>query len=234
MIFTKDHIFILILFIIFFFSLFIISCSKKTEDITQKIEKKSDTISKTLGRDVDSVMKRKDTKDSIFSSVKPTVADTTKLASADFRKKINKIFSHYIDIKNNLAKDDSETVQKHVIEMNEALQEAGIKKGSEKLDNWSSMYSKLKMIISDIDGAASLSKQRVLFSDLTSATLDFIKKYGLYDKTIYYLQCDKAGAVKNAAWLTESKDTDNPYFGKDRSNEKSAPCYKLTGAWKFD
>jgi hypothetical protein len=226
---------ILILTIIFLILLALASCSKKTpEEITKKIEEKSDTLSHKLGRDVDTVVKSLVGKDTIFNNAKITEVDVSSSPSKEFRKRNNEVFSHYIDIKNKLEKDDSAGVKDHAKEMRESLQKTDSLKGTEKLSNWNASVSSLQKVIRELEAANTLDKQRPIFNSLTESMLGFIKKYGLYNKTIYYMQCDNAASVKNAAWIVDNKDTDNPYYGKNKTNEQSVPCYKLKDAWKFD
>ena len=211
-----------------------ISCAKKTpNEISKDIQKNADTLSHRLNRDVDTIVNTKYANDSIFNSVKADQMDNSKLPSKDFRKNNNDIFSHYSDIKNHLAKDDSGGVQKAAKDMHQSLLDALSESANEKISDSKKTSSKLETVISDLENTVSINKQRILFSDLTDNFINFIMVYGLYDKTIYFLNCDKMAAGKKNSWLTDKKDMDNPYYGKDRTNEKSAPCLNILKVWKF-
>lgn len=212
-----------------------ISCTKKTpNEISKDIQKSADTLSHKLNRDVDTIINTKYANDSIFNSVKPAQIDNSKLPSKDFRKNNNDIFSHYNDIKNSLSKDDSTGVQKAVKDMHQSLLDALSESAGEKISDPNKTSSKLESVITDLENNISINKQRMLFSDLTDNLINFIMVYGLYDKTIYFLNCDKIAGAKKNSWLADKKDMNNPYYGKDRTNEKSIPCINLLKAWKFD
>lgn len=222
---------ILLISAVFIFS----ACSKKTpNEISKDIQKNADSLSHKLNRDVDTVVNKLSAKDTLFNSVKAEQIDSSGMPSRDFRKKNNDIFSRYINIKDYLSKDDSLSVQKEAKNMLQSLLDALSESSKEKISDTKKVSSKLETVISDLQNTVNLNRQRMVFSGLTDNLLEFIKIYGLFDKTIYYLNCDKIAGNKTYSWLVESKNIQNPYYGKDKANEKSIPCANIMKAWKFD
>jgi hypothetical protein len=105
---------------------------------------------------------------------------------------------------------------------------------SEKLGSkWKLWIASVEKISRDMKTAQTLDKQRVLFSELSSSMESMLLSFGLSNMTVYKVSCAIA-KQKNNYWLTDSKDNTNPYFGKDKSNEKSIPCIDVQKAWKFN
>jgi uncharacterized protein DUF3347 len=214
------------IFIIAF--LFIISCTKKDQE---DINKKIDTASHKLNRDVDTLVNKLSPNDSLYKNVNITKVDLSQLPGKEFRKQLNEIFDKYSDIKNALSSDDSAGAVKETSGFIQAIRNAQAMESAELTGTkWKLWISTVEKIISELSLSKTLKQQRVKFSDLSASMFDMIKTFGVYDKTIYKIECVKI----NRYWLTDSRETDNPYYGKDRSNEKSQPCFRIIETLKFD
>jgi hypothetical protein len=64
--------------------------------------------------------------------------------------------------------------------------------------------------------------------------LQIVKTFGLDGKTVYHITCTGG---KNWSWLTDKKDSSNPYTGdaKPASAGKTLPpkCGEIKEAWQF-
>jgi hypothetical protein len=204
------------------------SCSKKTQE---EINKQIDTASHKLNRDVDTLVNKLTPNDSLFKNVNITKVDVSRLPGKEFRKKINEIFDNYAEIKDALSNDDSLKVKKETAGITQSIRSAQAMESAELTGNkWKLWISTVEKIISELSLSVSLKQQRTKFSDLSETILEMVKTFGVYDKTIYKIECVKI----NRYWLTDSEETDNPYYGKDRSNEKSRPCFRIIETLKFD
>ncbi|HEY3249746.1 MAG TPA: DUF3347 domain-containing protein [Ignavibacteria bacterium] len=221
----------LLLFITFF-----ISCSKKTEQDVKKtgeeVKKNIDTASQKLGHELDTLVNKITGKDSLFDNAKITKVDGSKLPKGEFRKKLNDIFDEYDDISGELSENDPGEVNKQASQLKRALTKAQSDTASEKLGpKWKTLVSSIEKIATNLENTKDLQKQRALFADLSNSIEDMVKSFGVYNKTLYKLRCS---TEPGKFWLTDSKVTDNPYFGEDKANEKSKPCLQVVEAWKFD
>lgn len=205
----------------------VFSCNDKTaQDLKQKI----DTGTKKLAQEIDTMVSSITKKDSLFDNVKVTKVDTSRLLPESLRSNINKIFSHYIDIKNELADNDSVDVKKHAKELIEAAVEAQDEVLKDIDKKWKFSSDKVQKITKQVEATNSLAKQRMMFSQLSDAMIELVKLYGLDNKTIYLLEC-KNSSEGGGRWLADSKDRDNPYYGK---NDKSEDCVAVKEAWEFN
>lgn len=225
---------ILIIFTVF------ISCGKKTETLKEKVDstttkmgKEIDTLTKKLGREIDTLVSSRG--DTTFKNVKVTSIEDSNLGPKQLRDNINNIFDRYIRLKNELVEGDASEAQKQANELINNLHKAESEGGSEATGSqWKSLSGAVEKSAKDIENSNNIDNQRVLFSDLTDKMLALVKQYGLSGKTIYLLECDKALTGKGGKWLTDSKNTDNPYYGEETSREKQKSCIKVIQGWKFN
>jgi hypothetical protein len=217
--------------ILLFVSLFIISCSKTDR---QEVKEKMDTASQKLGRELDTLVNTMTYGDSLYKNAPITEPDTSKLSRKTFRADLNDIFDEYSDIKDELADDDTAGVLKQAGEFKDALAKVQKEAASEKLSgSWKLWISSAEKLAAEMAAAKTLEKQREVFGELTSTVESLVKDFGLNDITIYKVSCSTI-KTKNSYWLTDSKDNVNPYYGKDKSNDKSKPCIEVKQAWKFN
>jgi hypothetical protein len=218
-----------------FITLFILltafySCTKQDR---QEVKQTIDSASTTLGHDVDTILNKTLKGDSLFDKIKPEAADTSTLRNRDIRSSLNDIFDNYIDIKEELQDDDTADVLKQTGDIKKVL--AGTVDGAgknEKSTEWKSWLTTFEKINSELSLAKDLITQRKLFSEMSVSIENMIRQFGLNKKTVYKLTCSTM--KEKSFWFTESKDMDNPYFGKDKSNEKNVNCVQVIKAWKFD
>lgn len=208
-----------------------LSCKK---EIQQDFKEKIDSASRTLGRDLDTLMNAALYNDSLYDNAPVEKIDTISLASKTFRKKLNGIFDEYSDIKDELVDDDTSGVIKQAEEFSRTLTKVQSEGASESPGTkWKLWVSSAEKIIADLKNTENLAKQRKIFADLSLTMETMIKSMGLNDKIVYKLFCSNV-KEKNNFWLTDSKNNKNPYYGKDKANEKSKPCIEILKAFKFD
>lgn len=215
--------------IAFIFILGFISCNKQQQT---NLEKEVDTATTKVRKELDTLITSIKSGDTIFNNVKITQVDTAKLSSPELRESINKIFSYYIDIKNELADNDSVDSRSKAKEMMSVVLASIEKIGPKNIDKkWKFSSEKVEKAAAEIEAAGTLEKQRVLFDKLSRSVLEAIQQYGLEDKTIYQLSCSDALSGKGGTWLSDSKNSDNPYLGENASNKN---CAKVVAAWEFN
>ena len=210
----------------------LISCSKRTID---DLGKKVDTTSKTLGRDVDTVVSKIDTAiqkitkgDTVFNNVKVVDVDESKLSDKDFRKNLNDVFDQSTDIKDELVDDDSSGVNKQAKELKDAL--GKVRQGAESQTNegkWSDWVKSTDKIASQLETNKDLNQQRTTFKQLSAQMETLVKTFGLNSTTVYKVNCPK----DKTYWFTETKSTKNPFYGRNKDNKE---CAAVVEAWKFD
>ena len=206
------------------------SCSKEDR---KEVKQTIDSASTTLGRDVDTLINTTLSNDSVFDKTAFEPLDPGKLKVKEFRSVLNDIFDNYVDIKDELEDDDTADVVKQSEEMKKILMSAATSAAQyEKSTDWKNWLTTFEKINADLAGAKDLITQRKLFSEMSASMENMITKFGVKGKDIYKLTCS---TMKDKGfWFTDSKDLGNPYYGKDKTNEKSEKCVEVVKGWKFD
>lgn len=213
----------------FFFCIFVLSSC--TKDDRQEVKENIDSASNTLNKELDTLVNTIVKKDSVFENAVTERIGAAGIASEDLRKKLNDIFDSYEDIKDELADDDTSGVQKAALELQQAIIRAQRSAAADKPDSkWKLWLADIEKITSELTMTETLAEQRELFSDLSNSISSMITQFGLHNKTIYKITCNKI----NKSWFTESKELDNPYYGKDDANSKSVECAKVDKGWQFE
>jgi hypothetical protein len=140
-----------------------------------------------------------------------------------------------LDIKDELTDNDSTDAKKEAQELMNTIMNAQTDVGQQNISKrWRLSSEKIKTASDKIQSATTLESQRTLFNTLTQSMFEAIKEHGLDGKTVYQLTCASALSGKGGMWLTDSKDSDNPYAGKASKDIDSRSCVKITGAWKYE
>ncbi len=206
------------------------SCSKEDR---REVKQTIDSASTTLGRDVDTLINSTLSKDSVFDKTAFEPLDPSNLKVKEFRTVLNDIFDNYTDIKDELEDDDTGDVVKQAEEMRKILMSAGTSVARyEKSIEWKNWLTTFEKINADLAGAKDLMTQRKFFSEMSVSLENMITKFGVKGKDVYKLTCSTL-KVKNF-WFTDSKELDNPYYGKDTNNEKNEKCIQVVKAWRFE
>ena len=234
-------------FSLFFLFLLLSGCSKQEQDanyekaVTENDKRRAADSLLRVQRDSIETLK-----DSLFDNVKVVAADSVAQSSAskqemaeDMKKKIrnnmNKIFAVYLDIKDELTDNDSTDAKKDAQELMNTIMKAQTDVGEQNISKrWRLSSEKIKTESDKIQAATTLASQRTLFNTLTESMFEAIKEHGLDGKTVYQLTCSSALSGKGGMWLTDSKDSDNPYAGVTSKDIDSRGCVKITGAWKYE
>lgn len=210
----------------FFYLLVLSSCNK---DDRQEVKQNIDSASNTLNKELDTLVNTILNKDSIFENTATEKIGAAGIAGEELRKKLNDVFDRYEDIKEKLADDDTAAVQKKALELQQTLIRAQITAADKTNSKWKLWLSDIEIVTSELTLEETLSEQRELFSALSNSLSSMITQFGLHDKTVYKITC----STINKSWFTESKDLDNPYYGKDDANRKSVDCAQVDKGWEF-
>ena len=210
--------------------LFLSSCTK---DDRKEVKQTIDSASQKLGHELDTIINTKLNNDSIFNSAPVESFNGSTLKSKEFRSALNDIFDKYEEIKDELADDDTADVRKNAEDMKKVLMTTGSYAPAADIDkSWKLWVCTSEKVIAGLAAANTISAQRKTFSELTASMESMVKQFGLDTRTIYKLTC--AALPGNTYWLTDSKEFDNPYSGKDTSNGKDEKCVKIVSSWKFE
>ena len=212
--------------LLFFFT----SCTKEDR---KEVKQTIDSASQKLGHELDTIINTRLNNDSLFNSAPVESVNGSTLKSKEFRSALNDIFDKYEDIKDELSDDDTAAARNNSEDMKKVLMTTGSYAPAAEMDrNWKLWVSSTEKIIAGLSAAKTISAQRKTFAELTSSMESLVKQFGLDNRTIYKLNC--TALPDNSFWLTDSKDLDNPYSGKDTSNGKDEKCVQVVNSWKFE
>jgi len=200
---------------------FFYSCSKQEQPV---VKKNTDTVSRNIPVKKDTVVVKDN--DSLFDNITVTGVKKSADASTDVQKKLDDIFDKYLEIKNELADNDSVDTRKQAAEMLDGIAKASTDLEKDVSAKWKLDEAKFMKYQKAINDATTLKEQREWFNKLTVTLTEVIQKYGLPGKTIYEL------SGKNGKWLVDSKDSEDPYTGDDEDN--STGNVKVVRAWDFE
>ena len=158
------------------------------------------------------------------------IFDESKIAPQNVRIIFNELFRQYIAVKDALVYNDSYNSVRNTLKL---LDDMRSKTKSidllNKDDRWVFFLNNFDNIRNKAESAKFISEQRFLFNEITNGLRNFIRQYGLYDKTIYLMKCTAGSQAGNTEWFSDSRDKKNPYLGllNDTAN------IKVKEVWKF-
>ncbi|HMS35300.1 MAG TPA: DUF3347 domain-containing protein [Ignavibacteria bacterium] len=158
------------------------------------------------------------------------VFDDSKLAPQNVRMIFNELFRQYITIKDALVYSDPYNSKRNTLKLLEDMRSKT--KDIQLLkrdDRWTFFINNYDNIRSKVEAADFISQQRFLFNEITNGIQNFIKQFGLYNKTIYLMKSTAESQYGNNEWLSDSKDEKNPYLGMINDTTYT----KVIEAWKF-
>ncbi|MBK6773698.1 MAG: DUF3347 domain-containing protein [Ignavibacteria bacterium] len=158
------------------------------------------------------------------------VFDESNLAPKNVRMIFNELFKQYILVKDALVYGDSFSATRNTLRLLDDM-----KSKTKDLDDlnkdarWVLFIKNYDRIRSKAESTTFISEQRFLFNEITNGLQNFIKQFGLYNKTIYLMQCSSDSSAGNSVWFSGSRDKKNPYLGL----QNDTTCAKVKEVWKF-
>ncbi|MCO5935537.1 DUF3347 domain-containing protein [Mucilaginibacter sp. RB4R14] len=136
---------------------------------------------------------------------------------------IDKVTASYIGVKNALVASNATLAKSRSAELVTALSHPikGLKPSQQKL--LATYLDKLKFDSRHISQTTVIDHQREHFGNLSKNMYSLLSGLKLNGTTIYQQYCP----MKKAAWLSESEDIRNPYYGDDMLE-----CGKVTATLK--
>ncbi|HMQ69317.1 MAG TPA: DUF3347 domain-containing protein [Ignavibacteria bacterium] len=156
--------------------------------------------------------------------------DNSKLASDYEKIHVTDVFVDYMLLKNSLAKENMDDAILTTTTMIDVIADYRQYMSPDYLKDQKKFSKELSELRAKVNPTITLDEARKIFSSLNDHFMEYIKSYGLYNKTIYVLKCDDNKAYGNGYWMTDIKDDKrNPYSGENAIPE----CYKVKESWIF-
>ncbi|GAA4341019.1 hypothetical protein GCM10023149_52930 [Mucilaginibacter gynuensis] len=137
-------------------------------------------------------------------SATSATADTTAKVAAVVpdSDNVDKVYTSYIALKNDLVKTDAKAAKKSAAELENALSAV---KGCDEAATFAKKIGATDDIVS----------QRISFLTLSKDVITLVKGNKAGKETAYVTFCPMANEGKGGYWLSEIKEIKNPYYGSD-------------------
>ena len=134
--------------------------------------------------------------------------------SIDFQNQLKTVFNNYIDLKDDLIKDNSKKVSKEAKKLLDNLTKVDMKllTSSNAHNHWMSLEKEIKIAANSISSTSDIAMQRNYFKRLSSNLTIALELFGINEK-VYHQFCPMADNNKGAYWLSKEEKVFNPYFG---------------------
>ena len=124
---------------------------------------------------------------------------------------LQKVITDYLNAKNALTKDNSDSASAYTKILSADLQSMPMQKlSADKHEIWDQYYEALINDAKEIASNADLKHQREHFADLSSTFYKMAKAMEMHTIDLYYQYCPMADAY----WISEKSKISNPYMGK--------------------
>jgi hypothetical protein len=152
-----------------------------------------------------------------------TATDTAKTGASDETKaagtSTDGVVTAYLELKNALTKDDDKTAAQAGNSLVNAI--AAVDKISltaEQSKIFADVADDAKEHAEHIgSNAGNIKHQREHFETLSQEIYDLVKAGGSTGQKLYYDNCPMYNGGKGGNWLSETKEIQNPYLGKEMS-----------------
>jgi len=134
--------------------------------------------------------------------------------SKAFQNQLKVVFNDYIQLKDDLVKDDSNNVVIASKKLIDDLTKVDMKLLSENDAHmrWMSLAKDIKRSSEAISNTTDIKIQRDHFKDLSSPLIEAVQLFGVNEK-VFVEFCPMANNDKGAYWLSKEEKILNPYFG---------------------
>ncbi|MFZ1321484.1 MAG: DUF3347 domain-containing protein [Ignavibacteria bacterium] len=157
--------------------------------------------------------------------------NNSNLAPEDVRIIFNDFFKKYIAIKEALVYKDSYGAGSKTLTLLEQMKSKSDEVNKDIKDaRWDIFIHNYESIVKKVKANKFIAEQRFTFSEVSRGLENFIKQYGLNDKTIYLMQYRNDSLNINSSWMTDKKDFKNPYTGEINDTVYS----RVKEVWVFE
>lgn len=149
---------------------------------------------------------------------KPATAEEKKetmKVDPQFSTQLASVLTPYLLVKDALVASDAKSAAQQSKKFTATLKKVDMNllKGEAHM-NWMQKLTTMEKATASLEKETDLEKQRVLFSDLTTALYASIKMFSVDGLQAYYQYCPMAFDNQGAYWISREKEISNPYFGE--------------------
>ncbi|MBO0593557.1 efflux RND transporter periplasmic adaptor subunit [Cellulophaga sp. E16_2] len=134
--------------------------------------------------------------------------------SKEFQNQLKVVFNDYINLKDALAKDDTNMLktQSQLLLKNLTKVDMKLLKSKNEHEHFMPLRKEIKATTNLILNTTDIKMQRTYFKHLSSNMANLLEVFGINEK-VYHQFCPMADNNKGAYWLSKEEKVVNPYFG---------------------
>lgn len=156
--------------------------------------------------------------------------DISNLASERDRVMVTDVFVDYMLLKNSLAKNNLADAQLTIETMIKVIADYRQTMDPKYLPSSKKFTEDMAALKEKVNKSTTLEENRINFSILNNSFMEFIKSYGMKNKTIYLFQCNENKEYGNGYWMSDVKnDTRNPYADGNENSD----CVNVKEIWTY-
>lgn len=135
--------------------------------------------------------------------------------STNFQNQLKKVYNDYIELKDELVKDDSNDVMKESKKLLDNLSKVDMKLLTDNDTHlkWMNLEKEIKAAAISISNISDIKRQRNHFKHLSSNLISAVQLFGVNEK-VFVEFCPMADNDNGAYWLSKEEKIFNPYFGE--------------------
>lgn len=166
----------------------------------------------------------------VYEDYKEIIYENSKLGSDYERQMVTDVLVDYMLLKNSLSKGKAADARYTQLTMINVIADYRRVMDPNLLPDPKKFSDEMAALKEKIRQSVTLDEVRANFSTLNNRFADFIKSYGLYNKTVYIYQCNESESQNSRYWISDSvNDKMNPYA--DHNSDED--CYKVNQSWVF-
>lgn len=135
--------------------------------------------------------------------------------SDEAKSAIKPLINQYLELKNDLVKDDLAEAKKSAETFMDKLSKVNMSLfTAESHDVWMRYSSNLEKSIKQVLIAPTIDEVRTSFIALSEAIIGLIETFHPTDENLYIQHCPMANSDNGADWLSRTREIKNPYYGE--------------------
>lgn len=137
------------------------------------------------------------------------------VVSTTFKNQFKKVFEQYLNLKDDLVKDDNKAAKEAATGLLNAMGKVDMKllTSNDAHNHWMLISKEINASATSISKTSEIEVQRNHFIHLSAHLIKSVKLFGV-DQQVYEQFCPMASNNNGAYWISLSKEIKNPYFGK--------------------
>lgn len=154
-----------------------------------------------------------------FAHKNIVILDEVYKVNVKTQSELEEVIDAYLQMKDALVNDDDVAIDKAISLMSSRIKEVNANKlNGEGRNAWEDHFGLYTDNLQEIRHVKGLENKRSYFSHISEIMYCTIKSFGLKQGSLFVMYCPMVFDVKGAYWISDTKDTQNPYMGSKKGS----------------